>query len=511
MHLQLCWSLFLGLLVLLPSLAPIIGADLRSASSFGPAAAELLSQLVLDRVNVTANSTVSNSSSTTRIQSFVSAIVLATLTQHNDSSAGALPPIQSINELLRQAQGSEAFPFQIEEQANATVDTPRTGASKAATAATEFSSNGAAAAAGQADPSLSFGYFTQSAPAAPIPPAPSGAPTPPPPSFTAPVFAAADPVLSPNGAGAAPAPADVALEAALRAIRWDVSQIVYSLLRASSFQLTSVAFWILLAQGPNATMLSNVLRAVANQLGAIAYYVQAERFEEVTEAAIEHLQRILSDRQRAQTNEGTNAQGSQTQPSPPSSPSSSGFLASLLACPSFLYGSWIRLETGSSSPPSTAERVVLRFAADGMDRLEVFSDESRQRAVQHQRWSGSMRVKCFWSEAQQAEAAAAMQTRGDPTAAPPASLLHSLQTALSLSTSSSARIVVELMQPATAATAVAGGAWSDVAPAASMQFTFLSLPFDGARTAVLVERLADGGAEAPLKYGHAFVRTGEQL
>lgn len=122
-----------------------------------------------------------------------------------------------------------------------------------------------------------------------------------------------------------------------------------------------------------------------------------------------------------------------------------------------------------------------------------------------------MRVKCFWSEAQQAEAAAAMQTRGDPTAAPPASLLHSLQTALSLSTSSSARIVVELMQPATAATAVAGGAWSDVAPAASMQFTFLSLPFDGARTAVLVERLADGGAEAPLKYGHAFVRTGEQL
>lgn len=544
MLLTLCWPLLLRLsllrLLLVPSLALAFSAESsRATSNPELAVADLLSQMFMDA----ANSTASNASSMARIQSFVSVIVLATLAQHNDSSAGALPPLKSINELLRRSQGANAM--QLEEQVDPVFNAKSSraqGSTAATAAATEFSTSDAAAAADQTDPLRSFGYRTSSDSAARIHPALVDTPFPPPPTFAAPAFPtfAADPLLLLGSVGSIPSDSDLVLEAALRGVRAEVAQVVYSLLRAASFQINSLSYWIQVVR--NNTVLPHVLRAVGNQIGASAFYIQAARFTEATEAAIQHLQRVIIRRQtqEAQSNSngtGTHGNASTTQQSQqqpehasPQTPPSSGFPSSLFACPSFLYGSWLRVETGSSSSPSTAERVVLRFAPDGVERLEVFSDESsspgsasatgaanRQRSVQHQRWSGSMRVQCYWTEAQEAEAAAAIRARASTASSPPASLRSSLHAALSLFSSSPARIVIELMQSGSAARAVVGGAWggsSGLSPAVSMHFTFLSLSMEGVKTAVLVERLAGGdreGTEAEIKHGHAFMRMGDQL
>lgn len=200
------------------------------------------------------------------------------------------------------------------------------------------------------------------------------------------------------------------------------------------------------------------------------------------------------------------------------------------SCPTFLYGSWMRIEngavpvatgkgdTGAADPPPTQQgsrskresrkisvsSVVLRFSADSYERVESHSTAGRRR-VSQQRWTGPLRVECEWDEMEEEQEEEDGETEEEEeegkengnddrsTQADAAALLRlsdELKESLAMPTRAAASITVRI--PATS---------SAHQPAAQapmlLRFTYLPLLFQGNKgpTPVLVER-SDGERDA---------------
>ena len=216
---------------------------------------------------------------------------------------------------------------------------------------------------------------------------------------------------------------------------------------------------------------------------------------------------------------------------PSSSASTRGARAPRPSCPTFLYGSWMRIENGAAAaatggaaqpPPSQqgsrrgpkrkthkngANSVVLHFSADSYERVESHSTAGRRR-VSQQRWTGPLLVECEWDEMEEAqeeeeeedgqteeEEEEGKENGSDDRSTPSdaASLLRlsdELEESLAMPTHAAASITVRI---------TAAGPAHPSAAAAPMvlHFTYLPLLFKGNNgpTPVLVER-SDGEHDA---------------
>lgn len=214
-----------------------------------------------------------------------------------------------------------------------------------------------------------------------------------------------------------------------------------------------------------------------------------------------------------------------------SATSSAALAGSTQSCPSFLFGSWLRLETAAAHSSSSSSSLLLRFSRGGMERIESTSTVThtanamrspaaavtaaaasasyrppsrRSRNVEHQIWKASLRVRCTWIEDPEADydritavAVNATHHSANTTAPaptlPPLRLLSDFLGGLAVPAASRVEITVSIEG-------------SDSAALAPMHFSFMQLRVKGKLHTALVERLALQ-ADGTFEHGQAFLRV----
>ena len=158
--------------------------------------------------------------------------------------------------------------------------------------------------------------------------------------------------------------------------------------------------------------------------------------------------------------------------------------SALYTCPSFLYGSWLRVEnvlSDDSSSSSSSSSVLMRFTSDSVERIQTTLTAAaggRRRRVQQQRWSGPLQVECEWSSEQQIE----LEGEGGAL---------SFTTPSSSADLNSSGLVDLTVQVGASHYSMQGGSGAAAAAAAApltLRFTYLPLTTHGGSVEVLVER-----------------------
>jgi hypothetical protein len=173
--------------------------------------------------------------------------------------------------------------------------------------------------------------------------------------------------------------------------------------------------------------------------------------------------------------------------------------AAVPSCPSLLYGSWLRLDQSASSRGSAPfSSVLLSFGPGSIERVEsmlsvdpsigdsVASGATSTQSVEHQRWEGSLRVRCAWRRESVRDSSSTQQVR----------LLSEFLDNLAVPPSASAEITVSME--------------GSTLPS-PLRYTFLQLRTKDKQQQqqqqqlALVERLPQ--ADGTFEHGHAYLRA----